>query len=178
MNSLCNIEFLSAKIHNQQPLLHNNNLKLEIIESLHWLERHDCCKIYGFSIMPTHLNLVWKIFEKIKRINCQGALFRFTGHMFKKFLEKNDPKTLNKYFVEKRDRKYHFWHGNPLVEECPNIKVLQHKLNIIHNQPCYPKWNLAKCPEEYYWSSAAFYKLNDRTYPWLTHYDEIQIVTF
>ncbi|PWT99983.1 MAG: transposase [Bacteroidetes bacterium] len=175
MQSIFNVEFLSAQIQNQKPLFVNDKIKIEIVESLHWLVRQQRCTIYGFSILPSELNLIWEINPDVRRTDCQGSLFKFTGHMFKKYLEKNEPETLANYLVERKDRKYHFWNGNPLIQECWNPKFLENKLYRIHQLPCYPKWNLAKVPEEYHWSSAAFYKLNDHSFPWLTSYKLIPI---
>jgi hypothetical protein len=34
------------------------------------------------------------------------------------------------------------------------------------------KWNLATCPEDYYWSSAAFYEKGKNDFSFLTDYRE------
>jgi putative transposase len=124
-----------------------------------------------FVIMPNHIHLIWKIADGYERSDVQGAFFSFTAHAFKKTLKEN-PIELAYYKVQDADRNYQFWERNPLVKECYSKEFLLQKLDYIHNNPCQPKWNLAKLPEKYQWSSASFYELQDLKFPWLTHYNE------
>lgn len=70
-----------------------------------WLVENKRCKIYAFVIMPNHIHLLWKIADEFERKEVQGALFSFTGHIFKKSLEKS---LLNHYLVNDTDREYQF----------------------------------------------------------------------
>jgi putative transposase len=49
---------------------------------------------------------------------------------------------------------------------------LEQKLNYIHNNPLNARWNLAKRPEDYYWSSARFYEMGRDDFGFLTHYED------
>jgi hypothetical protein len=51
-------------------------------------------------------------------------------------------------------------------------KKFEQKLDYIHNNPLQEKWNLAKSPEEYKWSSASFYHTGIDPFGILTHYME------
>ena len=58
-----------------------------------------------------------------------------------------------------------------MIKECWNEAFVLQKLNYIHHNPCQSHWNLAALPQDYKWSSAAFYELNlGEPYNWLTHY--------
>jgi putative transposase len=46
----------------------------------------------------------------------------------------------------------------------------EQKLDYIHNNPLHERWNLAKSPEEYKWSSADFYMTGKDEFGLLTHY--------
>ena len=162
-------EFLTATILNWQHLLAKDHMKEIIVSSLQWLVANGRCTINAFVIMPNHIHLIWKIADGIDRTNVQGALFSFTGHAFKKELVKK-PDLLKEYNVNDADRAYQFWERNPLVKECFTEKFFLQKLDYIHHNPCQLKWNLADLPENYYWSSASFYELQDNRFPWLTHY--------
>lgn len=52
------------------------------------------------------------------------------------------------------------------------VTLLQ-KLNYIHNNPLQEKWLLAKSAENYLFSSAQFYKLENRNFDFLVHYLEV-----
>ena len=72
----------------------------------------------------------------------------------------------------KKDRKYQFWKRDPLAISITSKKALLQKLDYIHNNPVQEKWKLADLPENYRWSSAAFYLTGKDEFGFLTHYDE------
>jgi putative transposase len=61
---------------------------------------------------------------------------------------------------------------NPLAVEMYSRKVIEQKLDYIHNNPVQGKWMLANSPIDYHFSSASFYELGDKKYSFLTHYME------
>jgi len=79
---------------------------------------------------------------------------------------------LSNYLSIKRDRKYQFWKRDPLAIPLSTIKILEQKLEYIHNNPVAEKWALCKLPEEYRWSSARFYLTGIDEFGFLTHYRE------
>jgi hypothetical protein len=48
----------------------------------------------------------------------------------------------------------------------------EQKLDYIHRNPLQEHWNLAKRPEDHYWSSASFYELGGNDFGFLTDYRE------
>jgi putative transposase len=164
-------EFLTGTILNWKHLLAADKMKSVIIDSLQWLVQNKRCTVNAFVIMPNHIHLIWKIADGYGRSDVQGAFFSFTAHTFKKILKEN-PAELEQYKVQDADRNYQFWERNPLVKECYSQAFFLQKLDYIHHNPCQPKWKLAELPENYQWSSASFYELQDLRFPWLTHYNE------
>ena len=165
-------EFITSTILNWQHLLADDRLKQTVADSLHWLTQEKRCKVYAFVIMPNHVHLLWKIEANFQRKDVQGTLFSFTGHQFKKYLQLHNPLLLQKHYVNDADRSYQFWEREPLVKECRKDKFFMQKINYIHNNPCQPKWSLADLPENYLWSSAAFYESGNNDFPWLSNYME------
>ncbi len=164
-------EFLTATILNWQHLLQDDQYKQIIIDSLAWLVEEKRCAVYAFVIMPNHIHLLWRIMGGLERAQVQAALLSFTAHTFKRYLKQQDAALLAKHFVNAADRSYQFWQGDPMVKECWSEPFFLQKLNYIHFNPCQPHWRLAVVPEDYPWSSAAFYEKNDAAcYPWLIHY--------
>ena len=164
-------EFLTGTLLNWNHLLKDDNCKQMIIDSFKWLVEENKCEINAFVIMPNHIHLLWKIADGFERKNVQGAFFSFTAHAFKKYLQQNYPDVLQKHFVNDVDRTYQFWEREPMVKECFTKSFFRQKLNYIHFNPCQPHWNLAALPEDYKWSSAAFYEKKDNSFSWLTHFN-------
>ena len=164
-------EFLTSTIFKFKHLLADDHYKRIITDSLDWLVTQKRCEVNGFVIMPNHIHLLWQIANDFDRSEVQGALFSFTAHQFQKELRSRNPGFYQEFFVDLDDRKYQFWHDMPVIKQCWSDGFFSQKLDYIHDNPCQPKWNLAKTPEEYYWSSAAFYENGSKTFPWLTHYE-------
>jgi REP element-mobilizing transposase RayT len=165
-------EFLTCTILHWQHLLKDDQCKKIVVDSLQWLINEHRCKVFAFVIMPNHIHLMWKIADNLPRQQVQGALFSFTGHQFKKYLTEKDPTLLQQHYVNDADRLYQFWEREPMVKECRTDKFFMQKINYIHRNPCHSKWNLVELPEDYYWSSAAFYECGSNNFPWLTNYME------
>jgi len=164
------IEFLTATILHWQTLLADDRCKQIITNALQWLTEKDRCKVHAFVIMPNHIHLIWKINDALERSEVQGALFSFTAHEFKKYFKANYPQVLQKYYVADADRNYQFWQRIPMVKECWSHSYFIQKLEYIHYNPCQPHWNLVTIPEDYKWSSAAFYETGVTEFLWLKHY--------
>jgi len=171
MEAEFNVEFITATIINWRRLLQDDNCKQIVIASLQWLVQEERCSIFGFVIMPNHIHLLWRINSGSSRTEAQSAFFSFTGHQFKKYLQATKPRLLTEYRVEDADRKFMFWERGHMIKECWSRNFIIQKLAYIHSNPCQPHWQLCGVPEEYLWSSAAFYKLGDNRHPWLTHID-------
>jgi putative transposase len=98
----------------------------------------------------------------------QQHFSKYTAQHFKWDLQ-NHQEDLSIYKSTQSDRDYQFWESRPYKSTIYNRRVLEQKLNYIHNNPV--KAGLCQLPEEYQYSSAAFYILNTEN-PLLTHYME------
>lgn len=99
-----------------------------------------------------------------------SSFSKFTAHEFKKDLSVNHPLVLQKFESEKADRDYQFWKRDAMAVCLTSREMLEQKLEYIHLNPLAEKWNLAKRPEEYPWSSAQFYETGQDTFGFLMHY--------
>jgi hypothetical protein len=83
----------------------------------------------------------------------------------------NDNLLLKDLQVKAADRKQQVWERNSLSINLYTANVFLQKLDYIHNNPLQPKWNLCKCPEDYYYSSAKFYEMGgENDFGILTHF--------
>ncbi len=84
-------------------------------------------------------------------------------------LGNDDPEKLEKFRVNKYDRKYQIWKREPLSIELSSSLNLQQKLNYLHNNPIAA--GLVNFAEEYKYSSATFYLQQQDIFKILTHYE-------
>jgi len=98
---------------------------------------------------------LWHINHQYLPDDVQRDFLKYTAQMIIKDLRNKDPEQLKEYFVGAKDRKYQIWERNPLTIEIWSEEVLKQKLEYIHMNPV--KAGLCTNPEDYYFSSAAFY---------------------
>jgi putative transposase len=172
MDSFNHIQFFTATILEWKPLLKKDKYKDIIIDSLKFLVKNNRVKVYGFVIMPNHIHILWKINDELKRQDVQRDFLKYTAQQIRFELIASHPELLKQFEVNAKDRKYQFWERNPLSIDIYSRKILEQKLNYIHNNPIQDKWNLSAFPEDYKYSSASYYIENEEYWDFLTHYFE------
>jgi REP element-mobilizing transposase RayT len=152
------IYFWTATINGWQCLLRPNHFKDEIIGSLRILSERGKIDVFGFTIMPNHMHLIWRIKERNGRETPQGSLLKFTGHQFKKMLiEERGYEALRPYAVDAHNKLYEFWQRDSLAIPLFTRPVAFQKLTYMHHNPLVERWKLASTAEEYKYSSARYY---------------------
>ncbi len=164
------IAFFTATINSWKHLLTANKYKDIIVESLRFLCRDNRIWIYGFVIMPNHIHLLWRMQDKVLQKDVQRDFLKFTAQKIKQELQLNNPQMLQQFKSTQKDRIYQFWERRPYFSIMYNEKVVEQKLEYMHNNPVVEKWNLADAPENYNYSSARFYLLNIDDWNFITHY--------
>jgi putative transposase len=168
--ALNEIYFWTITINNWQHLLMNNTYKQIVIASLQWLFQKELIKIYGYVIMPNHIHLLWEQLKMNGNEFPKNSFEKFTAHQFLQQLRKDKSSDLEKYRVTASDRQYNFWQRDPLAIQVTGREMASQKLEYIHNNPLQPHWDLCPVPEDYRFSSAAFYEKQIDPFNILTHY--------
>ncbi|MES1222340.1 MAG: transposase [Bacteroidota bacterium] len=167
------IEFFTATNLNWLPVLANEYHKQILIEAWQHRVNSNQLTIYAFVIMPNHFHVIWRVHDHVDRISFQRDLMKFTARGILMFMRMHDDNMLQDLLVNKTDREYQVWERNSLSINLYTDKVFRQKLDYIHNNPLQEKWQLAKAPEEYKYSSAKFYECGkDNDFGLLTHYLE------
>ncbi|WP_304141071.1 transposase [Mesoflavibacter zeaxanthinifaciens] len=148
-------QFYTASIIKGKFLLNSDKHKLILIESLQYLVKENRVIIYGYVIMDNHIHIVWKPTKLYSLKHTQLSFMKFTAQRLKRELQNNNSIYLNDFNVEAKDRKYQFWKRNPLCVDLLNEKIIEQKLNYIHQNPV--KAQICNNPEGYRFSSARFY---------------------
>lgn len=112
--------------------------------------------------------MIWQMVGENKRDDVQRDFLKFTGQQILKLLRNAQSPLLTELLVEAKDRKHQVWERNSLGIDLKSSKVTKQKLDYIHNNPV--KAGLCQFPEDYKYSSARFYLLNEANWDFLKHY--------
>ena len=161
-------EFLTVTCLEWKHVLADDRFKRIITESLSFLNKANRVSIYAFVIMSNHFHLVWQILGDHKRDAVQRDFLKYTGQQIKLELQKDNPELLEKCRVNKPDRKYQIWKRESLSIELFTPTVFYQKLEYVHYNPVVA--GICEYPEEYYYSSANFYKNSTDPFNMVTHF--------
>ena len=162
-------QFFTATILQWKKLLTPDKYKVVIVESLRFLVTQNRIFVYAFVIMPNHIHLIWQMKDGINSSHVQRDFLKYTAQQIKFDLQKNHPEVLEHFRVNVKDRNYQIWEHRPLSIPLWSTQVFEQKMDYIHNNPVQEKWKLADLPENYYYSSARFYLLNEDHFGFITH---------
>ena len=168
-----NVYFFTATNLSWIKLLEEDEHKNIVINSLKFLSDNKRVKVIAFVIMPNHIHIIWQILEPHKNENIQRDFLKYTAQQIKFSLINKDSPLLDAIRVNAKDRKYQLWERNPNWFALDNTDTLLQKLNYIHNNPCQAKWLLAEKSEDYKYSSARYYILDDKEFDFLISHKDI-----
>jgi len=138
--------------------------------------------IVGYVIMPNHVHVILAFRSSSKRINkIVGDGKRFIGYetvsrlkdMGKDELLEELANAVNKS-DRARGKLHEVWEDSFDWKECNSRKMIEQKLDYIHNNPCAKKWKLAENPFEYIHSSATYYIEGRQGIYNITNYMELE----
>ncbi len=162
-------QFITITVHEWKHLLKPDKYKQIVVDSLAFLVEQERIKLFAFVIMDNHMHIVWQTQRNLTQSAVQRDFLKFVAQKIKFDLIENHPKVLEKFAVNHSDRQYQFWKRNSLSVGLSSPALFEQKLEYIHHNPV--KAGLCLLPEEYYWSSARFYLINEKNFPFLSHYD-------
>lgn len=137
---------------------------LELIDSLQYYQQHKGMKIFAWCIMTNHVHLIFRSANEQKPELLIGDFKRFTSKALVKAIIENPKESRKEFLLEQFMRageksanvnKYQFWrHDNKPIELWSN-KVIDEKIDYIHNNPV--EEGIVCRPEDYLYSSALDY---------------------
>ena len=164
------VYFWTNTIKDWKHLLKQEKYKSIIIQSLANLVHKKLIIVYGFVIMPNHIHLIWEMVAPNGKEKPSSSFNKETAHLIIKDLKENHQAVLSFFKVEETERTHRIWQRDALAVKMYNSNIMHQKLHYIHFNPLQTHWNLAKRPEEYYWSSALFYENGIDNFGFLTHF--------
>jgi REP element-mobilizing transposase RayT len=167
---LYDLYFTTATVKNWKHLFKPDKYKDLIASSLDYLAREGSCWVYAFVVMPNHFHVVWGMRHEGILEYTQQRMLKFIAQTIRYDLRDHHPEVLDRFRTDRKDRQYQFFKDRPLSVPIYTDKVAIQKIIYIHHNPVVGKWRLANTPEEYRWSSAAFYTDGVGHWPFLTNF--------
>ena len=158
------IYFISFAVVSWLDVFTRNEYKDIIVDSLHYSQQNKGMEVFAWCIMTSHVHLVFRSIGKQKPEHLIGDIKRFTSKAIVQAII-NNPKESRKellleQFIKAGNKssnvdKYQFWqHDNHPIELWSN-KVIDEKIDYVHNNPV--EEGLVFRAEDYLYSSAAVY---------------------
>lgn len=150
--------FITTTCYNKYHLLKTIEVQELIASSLNFLCNKYSAHIFAYVVMPNHLHLII-YFEGDNRLSDFMRDFKkFTSVKIRQIIEKIDgTDSLENIRFEHRSQKFKVWSDRFDDVYIRNKDLFQVKFDYIHNNPLQEHWKLADKPEDYVYSSAAYY---------------------
>jgi REP element-mobilizing transposase RayT len=156
--------FISFAVVGWLDVFTRNEYKDLFLESLEFCQKKKGLEIHAWCIMTNHVHLVFRSINGENPELLIGDLKRFTSRSIVKSIQENPKESRREFlldFFKKEAEKssnvkhYQFWrHDNKPIELWSN-KVIQQKINYVHNNPV--ESGLVYKSEDYVYSSAIDY---------------------
>ena len=158
------VYFISFAVVGWLDVFTRNEYKNILIESLHYCQREKGMEVFAWCIMTNHVHLIFRSTGDRKPELLIGDFKRFTSKEIVKAIKDNPRESRKEFLLEQflkageessNVKTYQFWrHDNKPIELWSN-KVIDEKLNYIHNNPV--EEGIVFRPEDYSYSSAVDY---------------------
>jgi putative transposase len=163
--------FITTTCNNFLPLLDPEPIKEIITENIIHYNKQYNCRTISYVVMPEHIHLMLYFEGENKLIPYMRDFKKFTSFKIRRYYSEHDQSILSQLHYVQRTQKFKVW-----MHRFDNLflysrKVILTKLNYIHNNPV--KRGLCESPEDYLYSSAAFYSRNDKPAIPILHVEDI-----
>lgn len=158
------IYFVSFAVVDWVDVFTRNEYKNIVLDSLRFCQQEKGLEIFAWCIMTSHLHLVFRSINGEKPELLLGDFKRFTSNSILKAIQTNPQESRKKWLLQKfkeaaekssNVKHYQFWqHNNHPIELWSN-KVIDEKIDYVHQNPV--EDGLVFKAEEYMYSSAIDY---------------------
>lgn len=158
------IYFVSFAVVNWLDVFTRNEYKNILVDSLHYCQQEKGMEIYAWCIMTNHVHLIFSSVGEQQPELLLGDFKRFTSKAVVEAIKENPQESRKELLLEQLKKAgqttsnvntYQFWrHDNKPIELWSN-KVIDEKLNYIHNNPV--EEGIVFRAEDYLYSSAIDY---------------------
>ena len=150
--------FVTTSCHQGLHLFNSDSRKLIITQSLQFISEKYKIAILGCVIMPNHIHMIFWFKGGNVISDAMRDFKKFTSTVIRKDFEAKDEKELLNRIKVNDKQIFRIWQERFDEVWIEDITLLEVKLNYIHLNPLQGHWNLEIIPENYTFSSAAFYQ--------------------
>lgn len=158
------VYFISFAVVEWMDVFTRNEYKNILIDSLSYCQQNKGMEIFAWCIMSNHVHLIFRSTKGQKPESLIGDFKRFTSKAMVKAIIENPKESRKEFLLDQFSKagnkssnvdKYQFWrHDNKPIELWSN-KVINEKIDYVHNNPV--EIGLVFRAEDYLYSSAADY---------------------
>ncbi len=157
--------FITTRAVQKAHLFQREVMKMIVLDSWDFMRREKWLELYCFVVMPNHVHFIVKcnpshpvqyMVRDFKKYTSKKIIAQYEAEGNTRVLE------FLKAAVERPDKQTHaVWEDDYMAKDVYSAWFLKEKMNYIHNNPLQPHWNLVEQPQDYEWSSARFYLLDE-----------------
>ncbi len=151
------VYFISFAVQGWVDVFTRNEYKNILVENLKYCQEHKGLEIFAWCIMTNHVHLIIRAGEDILVPDILRDFKKFTSKTIIQAISNNIQESRKEWLLQqfKTDEGFRFWRGDNKPIELWSNKVIDQKINYIHNNPV--EEGLVFRPEDYVFSSAADY---------------------
>jgi REP element-mobilizing transposase RayT len=159
-----NLYFVTTSAIRKAHLFQRDAMKQIILDSWDFMRREKWLELYCFVIMPNHVHFIVRchpshpiqdVVRDFKKFTAKKIIAQCKGEGNTRVLD--FLKTSVRRFEKQT---YAVWEDEYMARDVYSPNFLKQKMDYIHNNPLQPHWNLVENAEDYLWSSARFYLLD------------------
>ena len=158
------VYFVSFAVVEWIDVFTRNEYKDIVLDSLRYCQQEKGMEIYAWCVMSNHIHLLFRSIKEEKPELILGSFKRFTSKAIVAAIKENPQESRKEWLLKQFEeagrkssnvKQYQLWrHDNKPIEVWSN-KVIDEKLNYIHNNPV--EEGLVFKAEQYVYSSAIDY---------------------
>jgi putative transposase len=161
-----NLYFITTTAANRAKYFTPDEHKQIIIDSLNYMRDKGWFRLHAFVIMPNHIHLLVRFLAPFKLSGVMRDFKKYSSKQIIHYCEQGNYQEMLISFEQaaqsSRKQKYRVWQEGFDARDVFSLDFLVQKLDYIHNNPCQQHWGLVEKPEDYRWSSACFYLLDQQ----------------
>ena len=157
--------FVTTTAVQHAKIFQHDVMKRILLDGLYYASVVEHLKVYAFVIMPNHLHFVGqcqpdKPVADLMR-DYKANMSRLIVRQYQAEQNHEVLGFLAQAVTRPEKQQFKVWEDGYNAKDVFSPEFLRQKIEYIHTNPLQPHWQLAERSEEYIWSSARFYLLNE-----------------
>ena len=157
--------FVTTTAVRKAHIFRRDVMKRILIDSLSYMRTQRWTELYAFVVMPNHLHFIARclpdhpladVLRDFKKHTAKQTIRQYQAEGNQKVLA-----FLAEAVPRPQKQRYKVWDDDYDAKEVFTPEFLKQKMDYIHNNPLQPHWCLAERAEEYPWSSARFFLMDE-----------------